>query len=168
MSDFQWTTPQLIIISKKAGGKFPQYNQILRPFLSWLMQNQVNLSLEWVPSQDQQADSLSRWGVDPGDYTLHPWVFQWVKHHFQPWATPLVDFFASPGNHQVPQFVSRWPHFQAIAVDALTTPWVLSPRFMPTPPGPSFLNGYTGCNKILTWFVFWWFPIGFPHHGGPY
>ena len=44
---------------KKAGGKFPQYNQILRIFLSWLMQNQAHLSLKWVPSQDQQADSLS-------------------------------------------------------------------------------------------------------------
>ena len=77
-----------LLLSQKSWRKFPQYNQILRPFLSWLMQNQVDLSLEWVPSQDQQADSLSRWGVDPGDYTLHPWVFQWVKHHFQPWATP--------------------------------------------------------------------------------
>ena len=42
---------------KKDGRKFSQYNQILRPFLSWLMQNQAKLSLEWVPSQDQQTDS---------------------------------------------------------------------------------------------------------------
>ena len=32
---------------------------------------------------------------------------------------PEVDMFASPGNAQLRAFVSRWPHHQAIAVNAL-------------------------------------------------
>ena len=105
---------------RKSGGKLPQYNQILRPFLRWCLTNRVHLSIEWVPSKEMMADSLSRLPMDRGDYTLHPPLFQWILKYMSPWINPTVDCFASPGNHQLPQYISRNPHHSALLTDALT------------------------------------------------
>ena len=82
----------------KAGGRLPHYNALLRPFFQWPMDKKVHLSLAWVPSQDQQADSLSRWSYDQGYYALNQTVFNWLLKSFSPWINPTVDMFASPGN----------------------------------------------------------------------
>jgi hypothetical protein len=69
------------------------------------------------------ADGLSRTKVDPGDYTLDRGVFQQVCKIFaHKNFHPLVDMFASPGNHQLPEWVSRWPHQGACAVNSLECP----------------------------------------------
>ena len=104
------------------GGKLPHLNKIIRPFLTWCQERLINLQVEWVPSQEMLADKLSRWTMDRGDYTLNNTLFQAILTHFQSQICPTVDFFASPGNAKLPQFVSRWPHFQAIATDALNCP----------------------------------------------
>ena len=41
---------------------------------------------------------------------------------FSPFINLKTDLFASPGNKKFDQFVSRWPHWQATAVDALQCP----------------------------------------------
>ena len=38
---------------------------------------------------------------------------------FQPFINLETDLFASPGNKKLSQFVARWPHWQARALDAL-------------------------------------------------
>ena len=103
----------------KGGGKKNHFNNILRPFLTWCQEKQVTVQLELVASKDMLADKYSRWGLDHGDYTLHPDIFQKICQLFQQKVSPQIDLFASPGNSQLPQFVSRWPHHQAIATDAM-------------------------------------------------
>ena len=105
---------------KKAGGKLSPFNSLMRPFLTWCYKNKVTLVPNWVRSQDMIADSISRWEIDKGDYTLRKCIFQkicgiFAKNKF----CPTVDMFASPGNSQLKKFVSRWPHSQATAVNAL-------------------------------------------------
>lgn len=107
---------------KKGGGKLPHFNHIVRPFLKWCMEKDVKLTMEWVPSAHQMADALTRSGLDHGDYTLDRDLFCWLVQQMSPWVTPVVDMFASPGNAQLQKFVSRWPHFQAMATDALKCP----------------------------------------------
>ena len=105
---------------RKGGGRLPVFNSLLRPFLTWCHQNSISLVPNWVKSEEMLADSISRWQVDRGDYTLRRSIFQKVcgifaASNFQ----PVVDCFASPGNAQLPKFISRWPHSQATAVNAL-------------------------------------------------
>ena len=107
---------------RKSGGKIPHLNALLRPFLKWCMQNRIHLSIQWVPPKDMQADSLSRWTYDQGDYTLDTPLFNFLLHKMHPWIVPTVDCFASPGNHKLQNFISRWAHHQAVQVDALTCP----------------------------------------------
>lgn len=101
------------------GGKLPHFNKILRPFLKWCLENNVKLQVQWVPSHEMKADGLSRWSMDRGDYTLQKDLYWEIQKHFKSNITPKVDMFASPGNAKLAQFVSRWPHHQAVAIDAL-------------------------------------------------
>jgi hypothetical protein len=107
---------------KKSGGKLAKFNTLLRPFLRWCLQNRIKLSIQWVPSEKMQADSISRWTMDRGDYTLDRNLFLVLHQKTKLWIQPKVDCFASPGNAQLPLFISRWPHHQAMLVDALQCP----------------------------------------------
>lgn len=69
------------------------------------------------------ADGLSRWSYDRGDYTLDRGLFlHLIQLTSRSGFTPEVDMFASPGNAQLEKFVCRWPHHQALAINALETP----------------------------------------------
>ncbi len=107
---------------RKMGWRLPQFNFLMRPFLRWCMENQIQLQVTLVKSEDQLADSLSRLSIDQGYYTLNRQLFLWFETQFLPWVKPQVDMFASPGNSQLVHFVSRNPHWQAIGVDALQFP----------------------------------------------
>ena len=107
---------------RKSGGRLQSFNAMMRPFLAWCLHREVILKVEWVPSEAMQADKLSRWTMDEGDYSLDPPLFRSILSSFREWASPEVEIFASPGNCKLKNFVSRWPHFQAVAVDALVCP----------------------------------------------
>ena len=107
---------------QKRGGKKNPFNQLLQPFYRWLMENNINLQVRWVPSEECLADPLSRWVQDKGDYSLDPALFNWVKIIFKNHIKLTTDLFASPGNKKLEKFVSRWPHWEASAVDALQCP----------------------------------------------
>ena len=127
---------------QKQGGRKINLNRLIKPFLLWCRLNKVQVRAEWVPTTEQKADSISRWTSDPGDYTLNLDIFHRVVKKLQPWVTPNVDMFASPGNHKFPKFVTRWPHYQAIMTDALTCnlsqfnhvyanpPWSVIPQWL--------------------------------------
>jgi hypothetical protein len=106
----------------KGGSRIPSLNQQVRPFLKWCMDNQVTLQLEQVKSSEDLADGPSRWNKDKGDYTLDRVLFLQLLRKMTPYKQPKVDMFASPGNHQLPKFVARYPHWQAWEVDALKCP----------------------------------------------
>ena len=107
---------------RKGGGKIPSLNSQIRPFLRWCMDNQISLEVNLVKSAECLADGPSRWKKDKGDYTLDRKLFQTILHHFQDYINPKVDMFASPGNNQLPKFVSRYPHWQAMEVNSLKCP----------------------------------------------
>ena len=129
---------------KKWGGRIPSLNKILKPLFLWCKAKDITVKVEWVPSQEMQADGISRWGKDKGDYTLHKNIFLLAQRHFSPHIHPEVDMFASPGNTKLPLFCSRWPHFQAHKVDALNCPLQDLTQVYANPPGPSYRIGFTG------------------------
>ena len=86
------------------------------------MEHKVSLDIQLVKSDEDLADGPSRVRQDRGDYTLHKGLFQDLLFKFRSWVKPKVDMFASPGNHQLENFVSRQPHWQAMEVDALKCP----------------------------------------------
>ena len=51
------------------------------------------------------------------EITPSPPLFRDMLHKIN--FTPEVDMFASPGNCKLAKFVSRWPHHEAVGVDAL-------------------------------------------------
>jgi hypothetical protein len=106
----------------KGGGKKNPFNAMLRPFFQWCMDKNITLHVKWVPSKECLADPISRWEMDRGDYTLDPQLFWWLKNHFKKFISLETDLFASPGNKKLDQFVSRWPHWEATAVDSLQCP----------------------------------------------
>ena len=77
-----------------SGGRLPHLNLGSRPFITWCLENQISLQVQWVPSEEMLADGLSRWSVDKGDYTLDREVFFGLQEQFRPWLQPLVDMFA--------------------------------------------------------------------------
>ena len=107
---------------QKGGGRKNPFNRMLQPFWHWLMEQKINLQVKWVPSEKCLADPLSRWSQDRGDYSMDPKLFGYLQKTFCPFLKLKTDLFASPGNKKLDQFVSRWPHWQAKAVDALQCP----------------------------------------------
>ncbi|XP_032092319.1 LOW QUALITY PROTEIN: extracellular calcium-sensing receptor-like [Thamnophis elegans] len=55
--------------------------------------------------ENQQADWLSKETVDNGEWQLHPSIFRQICERF---GHPTVDFFATPQNAQLPEFISRF------------------------------------------------------------
>ena len=106
----------------KGGGRIPSLNQQVRPFLKWCMEKKITLDLQLVKSSEDLADGPSRWAKDKGDYTRDPRLFKTLRRLFRRHINPKVDMFASPGNHQLPKFVARYPHWEAMEVDALKCP----------------------------------------------
>ena len=152
---------------RKQGGRLLPFNSLMRPFLKWCQQKSVSLVPNWVKSEDMLADGLSRWGYDRGDYTLKRSVFQQIvgifaKHNFH----PRVDMFASPGNSQLPQFVSRWPHKDSVEVNALECPLGSFGEVYANPPWKVILpwlvrlreNPSVRCLMIVPWWGGspWW------------
>jgi transcriptional regulator of met regulon len=106
----------------KGGGRIPSLNQQVRPFLRWCMEHNVHLNLQQVKSSEDLADGPSRMPKDRGDYTLNRGLFLHLMHRLRGHCLPQIDMFASPGNHQLPKFVCRDPHWQATEVNALKCP----------------------------------------------
>ena len=127
----------------KGGGRENPFNVMLQPLYKWLMERNITLQVNWVPSKDCLADPISRWEMDREDYTLDPLLFHHVKEYFKSFIHLKTDLFASPGNKKMDQFVSRWPHWEAVAVDALqcpldnlgdlyaNPPWSVIEKFLP-------------------------------------
>ena len=104
---------------KKSGGRKPIFNELMRPFLLWCQKQGITVQVNLVKSAEMLADGLSRKRPDSGDYTLLRSVFLQVRELFWPFVQPNVDIFASPGNAQLPKWVSRYPHWGSWASNAL-------------------------------------------------
>ena len=104
----------------KRGGRIPSLNKILRPFLAWCQETKVKMLVNLVKSKEMVADQLSRVKGESSDCALNRKVFQNILQIFKNHQfTPEVDMFASPSNKQLEMFVSRFPHWEALACNAL-------------------------------------------------
>ena len=83
------------------------------------MEHTIQVYPKLVPSQEDQADYWSRVPRDKGDYKMDRELFLLLKRKLRKWVNPSIDMFASPGNHQLKSFVSRYPHWEANRQDAL-------------------------------------------------
>ena len=107
---------------KKWGGRVQGLNKVLKPLWHWCKEKDIDVCVEWVPSNEMKADAISRWVKDPEDCTLNPHIFNRMLQVLGSQIQPQVDMFASPGNAKLPLFCTRWPHYQAHLVDALRCP----------------------------------------------
>ena len=154
---------------KRQGGRKTTFNHLLRPFLIWCLQNDIHVEVQLVKSAEMPADKLSRPFLDRGDYTLNSALFQHMWSIFRDFLpVPVVDMFASPGNHKFPKFVSRHPHWQAIGVDALNMPLDGIQTCYSNPPWNIIQRWLLRLRQhphLLCWMVapFWvssiWFPL---------
>ena len=103
----------------KGGGRKPHLNKLMQDLWAWCLEHKVRITTTLIRSEQCAADALSRTPLDSGDYTLAPEIFQAILHHFSTWIQPEWDMFASPGNHKLPNFCARYPHWEASLVDAL-------------------------------------------------
>lgn len=88
---------------------------------SWAEAHVPCISAIFIPGVDNwQADFLSRQQMSPGEWSLHPEVFQVICRK---WGTPEVDVMASRFNAKVAKFVSRTRDPLACGTDALVCPW---------------------------------------------
>ena len=104
---------------KKSGGRKQVFNALMRPFLLWCREHNISVEVNLVKSAEMEADFLYRKSPDKGDYTLSRNVFLEVQSIFWPFIQPNLDIFASPGNAQLKNWVSRYPHWGAWACNAL-------------------------------------------------
>ena len=85
------------------------------------------------------ADGLSRRRVFATEWTLAPATFSWLLKQF---PRMTCDLFATRLNAQLPRFISPFPDPTAIAVDAISAPWIDRDvyAFPPTPLIPRVLS----------------------------
>ena len=99
-------------ISLQGGGRLPHLNTLLRPLWLWCLEKDISLQVRLVPSAEDLADPWTRVPQDRGDYQLSPEVFSKIMAIFSSFCQIEVDVFASPGNAQLPNYISRYPHWQ--------------------------------------------------------
>ena len=151
---------------KRGRGKFPHFNHIMRDFWHCCMKKKIQVQVELIPSAEYQADYWSRTPQDHGDYMLDKNLFQFLRKKLHPYIVPTMDMFASPGNHQLKHFVSRYPHWEADRQDALNCPlWDITHCYT-NPPwklisewlNRLWLNPHLTCMMITPYWVGapWW------------
>ena len=93
----------------------------LKSLLHDVFRRQVFLHPLRIPTTlNVVADGLSRLEPLNTEWTLPPEAFQAILR----WAGPLqVDILASPTNYRLPQWVSLFPHPDAVACNCLNLDW---------------------------------------------
>lgn len=108
-------------INHQGGTRSRAAQREVNRILTWAEKYVPCISAVFIPGIDNwRADYLSRQQVLPGEWTLHPDIFQSIC---QRWGTPDVDLFASRFNARVGNFLSRTRDPLAYGTDALVFPW---------------------------------------------
>ena len=105
----------------RQGGRLRRLNNHIKDLFLWCWHHQVRLDVEWVKSEDNPADVVSRQGQDHKEVALSPSVF-WLLVTAMGCPRPPIDLFASRRNSKCPNFVGRYPshHPQQLLVNSLT------------------------------------------------
>ena len=122
-------------INKQGGTKSVRMNTIARRV--WLLaeSHKLHVSAVFIKGQNNViADMLSRRDqVLKAEWMLAPETFKWVVNH-SPWDEPTVDLFANSMTHQLKKYMSPCPDGQAMAIDALISPWPVKETLYAFPP----------------------------------
>ena len=99
----------------------PNLTKEVRPLLELCTKNDWTLQVSRIPScLNVLADKLSRRVPLPGEWS----ITKRTRDHLFSWTrVPRIDMMATPYNHQVPKFISVFPHPDTIWTDATTTDW---------------------------------------------
>ena len=105
----------------RQGGRLRRLNNHIKDLFLWCWHHRVRLDVEWVKSEDNPADIVSRQGQDHKEVALSASVF-WLLVTAMGCPRPPIDLFASNRNSKCPNFVGRYPshHPQQLLVNALT------------------------------------------------
>ena len=156
---------------KKQGGKIDKFNNLLRPFILWCLDKNIDLQVQLVKSAEMPADHLSRMPKDKGDYTLNHPLFLHMWSLFKPHLIPfqeMTDMFASPGNAKFKRFYCRHPHWQSVGTDSLNSPLHHLKFCYSNPPWSiirNWLHRLLQFPELICWTVvpYWvsssWFPL---------
>ena len=91
------------------------------------------LTPQWIATgENYGADFLSRHKMETWEVQLDPALFQQILFHFQ--LTPTLDAFLSSGTAQLTRYMSWYLDNNAVARDAILSPWdPLTYLFPPVP-----------------------------------
>lgn len=98
-----------------------RYTATIRSLLHQLFQLQIYIEPIYIPSQQNQADSLSR-SRSLNDFRLNPNTLQHFLTHLQ-LPQPSIDLFASRHNAQSQRFCSLAPEVGATFINAFSIQW---------------------------------------------
>lgn len=104
------------------GGRSPALTAAARLVWEFAWANNIELVLQWVPSESNLADAPSRSSAPAAknEWMLSPKIFRYLVRQ---WGSPAVDRFASASNAQVPRFNSWGPDPEAEARNAFAQDW---------------------------------------------
>ena len=108
-------------INHQGGTKSQAAQREVSLIFLWAENHVPCISAIFIPGVDNlQADFLSRQTLSPGEWSLHPQIFQVIC---QRWGMPDVDVMASRFNKKLDRFMSRTRDPMACGADALVCPW---------------------------------------------
>ena len=153
---------------KKLGGKNRQLNNVLKRLYSATLENNVHLTLQYIPSCSNPADAPSRQTSDL-DCTLSPEVWAKVEERFGPHTIDLMsldsntqqDASGQPLKHYTPFFtpLSSGVNVFAQAIQRNENPYVFPPFVLVGP----LLKFLSKCEASFTIIVpklyplpYWW------------
>ncbi|KAL8609039.1 hypothetical protein ACOMHN_065265 [Nucella lapillus] len=128
-------------INKQGGARSSTLSLMAESLLQWCYHRNIALQASHIAGKlNILADALSRSkAVLSTEWTLKSQLLDVV---WTTWYRPMVDFFATRFNHQLPTFVSPVPDPLAWATDALSIPWrgILGYAYPPFPLLPKVLR----------------------------
>ena len=114
-------TTAVAYINKKGGSRSPQLATLTMEIWTYCLSRQIWITAKHIPGlMNSEADYASRNFNNHTEWMLDPIIFQQITTQYY---TPEVDLFLTRLNHQVPQYVARYPDPGAPATDAFLQDW---------------------------------------------
>lgn len=111
-------TTAISYINKMGGVRFAKFNVLAKDIWQWAKKRNILLLASYIVFADNtEADRLSRIQNEDTEWELVHWAFLQISDYF---GRPKIDLFASRSNRKCELFCSRFPNWEAFAVDAFT------------------------------------------------
>jgi len=112
----------ITFLNKMGGNHSHSLSDLAKEIWTWCIKRKITIHAEHLPgSENIRADWESRHLTDSSDWKLQREIFLNLYNRLGPFS---VDLFASRTNAQLPLYCSWRPDPSALAVDALSIPWI--------------------------------------------